>query len=169
MFACILSGTCVAVANLKILIESRSWNVPFTASVFVSIAFFVGFTLSVQQVWDILKFIGDSGTFRAYLHALSGECALPTLLSNFLIIFVSLLPDLVHIIYRFMTLDGTLSLWAADRHRVNPERYSLPTCSYAVNGGGSDVISARSDADFVTLRQFNNADVELKQIRPKSS
>ena len=64
---------------------------------------------------------------------MSGDCALPTIFINILIIVAALTPDLIWVVYRCMTLDGThpLSLLSRGR-RVKPERYSTAT-SYAVN------------------------------------
>ena len=78
-------------------------------------------------------FTGNVDEFRTYWNSMSGDCALPTIFINVLIIVAALTPDLVWVVYRCMTLDGThpLSLLGRGR-RVKPERYSNAT-SYAVN------------------------------------
>ena len=57
---------------MKILIESRNWNVPFTASVFCSIGFYVGFTLLIQQVYIFAPLISEASSFRTYIKSMSG-------------------------------------------------------------------------------------------------
>ena len=110
--------------------------IPRTIYLFFSIAFYVAFTFLLQLIYipgTGTIFTGNVDEFRTYWNSMSGDCALPTIFINVLIVVAALTPDLVWVVYRCMTLDGThpLSLLGRGR-RVKPERYSNAT-SYAVN------------------------------------
>ena len=110
--------------------------IPRTVYLFFSIAFYVAFTFLLQLIYipgTGSIFTGNVDEFRTYWNSMSGDCALPTISINVLIVVAALTPDLVWVVYRCMTLDGThpLSLLGRGR-RVKPERYSNAT-SYAVN------------------------------------
>ena len=72
-----------------------------------SIAIYVAGTFLNQAIY-IPNWNEDE--FHTYQNSMAGDCALPTILINILIVVSALLPDLTWLVFRGMTLDGTQPL-----------------------------------------------------------
>ena len=86
-----IAQSVVIVVNLKILIESKYWNVWLVVSVVFSILFFSVFTLLLQTAFPFDNWLVDSTYYMIYVNLMT--CDMRFWTSTCLAVVVALLPD----------------------------------------------------------------------------
>ncbi len=87
-FGSVVACSCVLVTNLKVLVESRHWNLVLVASVLLSVAAYVAVTLLAQAF--VVRVLNNSDQLRAYL---SVVFKLPTFEGTMIVTVLALAPD----------------------------------------------------------------------------